>query len=97
MPNGSWRSRRPVAAMRITAGRVKNHSTTTSQIVVTPRYRAKPRTEPTLRTNSTAAAMNETRLAARIVRHVEAKLRAAELRNVRPCSTSSFIRSKYTT
>ena len=81
----------------MTAGRVKNHSTATSHTVVTPRYRAKPRTDPTLSTKSTAAAMNDTRLAARIVFHVDAKLRAAELRNVRPCRTSSFIRSKYTT
>ena len=55
---------------------------------------AKPRTDPTLRTNRTAAPMADTRLAARIVFQVAWNARVAELRSVRPWRTSSFRRSK---
>jgi hypothetical protein len=73
-----------VSASKKSSGRVKNQNTSTSQIVVTPRYRANPRTEPTLRKNSTTDDSRATKLAAKIVFHVALNARGAALRSVRP-------------
>ena len=80
-----------------TIGRVKNQETTTSRMVESPRKKAKPRTGPTVSTNSRAAPMKLEMSAARIVRNARLKARSVELRNVRPARTSSLSRSKYTT
>ena len=61
-----------------------------------PRKKANPRTEPTVRNQSVAAAKNETMSAATIVRQADSKLRMAEFLSVLPTRISSLIRSKKT-
>src|SRR5207245_11008303 len=51
-----------------TIGRVNMYAVTRSRIVDSPRKKANPRTDPTLRRYSNAAPMSDTRSAARIVR-----------------------------
>ena len=89
-------SSHPVAPSRATAGRVKNQHTMVAH-GRQAEVEGEAATDPTLSTNSTTAARNDTKSAARIVRHVALKPRVAELRIVRPLRTSSFRRSKYTT
>ena len=62
-----------------------------------PRKKAKLRTEPTVRYQSTSAPINDTRSATRIVCHAPANARWVPLRIDLPARTSSFIRSKNTT
>lgn len=57
---------------------------------------AKPWTLPTVTTNSTAAARNDTKSETRIVRRARGQARSTEGRSERPSRISSLMRSKNT-
>jgi hypothetical protein len=80
-----------------TSGRVKNHATTTSSSVDSPRKKAKPRTGPTVSTYSRKAPMKLETSAVRIVLNARWKPRSTDDRIVLPLRISSLRRSKYTT